>query len=298
MLKDLLAGALRAQIAAYITAENPLPTAVESWLTELALLQNVPFNNLVTDEQLLPSETLRLFYLDKNWTDAAMDGALSIGIHSERDSLLQEAVNDLIRKQTARNLATVTQEIGDTKTFSGVGTMSGLLMRSAIVTNYKGLEINAFADTDGTQPLRTLRMQRLAADVLLVLFESVPALIEFKSPSENRTLSLAAKVVTLRRIEGEVGAATGETLKIESSEFKNSQKRVLNIGKLQQKMAKALQKNELSPAEFGLQLMQSPKVFQLLNDDLTQVTARATAQEIVIDAAADKAKLLEYLKGE
>ena len=39
----------------------------------------VPFGDLVADAELLPAESIRFFYLDRAWTDALVQGVLSVG---------------------------------------------------------------------------------------------------------------------------------------------------------------------------------------------------------------------------
>lgn len=60
------------------TLEN-LPDEVNSFLEELDALHHVPFHYLVPEPEMLPSESLKFFYLDRNWTRALRAGALSIG---------------------------------------------------------------------------------------------------------------------------------------------------------------------------------------------------------------------------
>ena len=284
-LTNLLKGELTEQIAAYINSENPFPESIIDWLAQLVLLHHIPFNNLVADENLLPNESLRLFYLDKNWTNALLDGALSIGIHSERDLMLQQAMNDIIRRATNKKLSTQTADNQAVQ----LGTISGLLMRSAIVSNYKGLEINAF-EADET-PVNTLRMQRLASNILFVLFDTVPTKIEIKAPSESQILAIVNHEIPLRQLENEVGKITDTVFKVENAHFKNVEKRVLNITALQQAIATKLGKNQLSPSEFAIQLVKSPKIFQLVNDDVFIPKSR----EAIIETTLDKQLIFNKL---
>jgi hypothetical protein len=276
-LTNLLKGELTDQIAAYINSENPFPETIINWLAQLVLLQHIPFNNLVADESLLPNESLRLFYLDKNWTNALLDGALSIGIHSERDLMLQQAMNDIIRQETNKKLAPQTT---DNQAIQ-LGTISGLIIRSSIISNYKGLEIMAFDHEEA--PVNTLRMQRLAANILFVLFDTVPTKIEIKAPSESKILAIINNEIPLRQLENEVGKITDTVLKVEASHFRNTEKRVLDISALQQSIATKLGKKQLSPSEFGIQLMQSPKVFQLVNEDIELLKSREAIVETTLD---------------
>ena len=280
-LTKLLKGELTNEIANYIKSENPFPETMINWLAELVLLHQVPFNNLIADEKLLPNESLRLFYLDKNWTNALLDGALSIGIHSERDILLQQAMNDIIRTETNKKLVT--------DSTVQLGTIAGLIMRSSIVSNYKGLEIAGF-EHDGN-PVKTLRIERLAANILFVLFDTVPTKVEIKAPSESQVLAIVNNEIPTRQIETEVGKFTGETVFLNDSHFRNKEKRVLNIAALQQTLAQQLNKNELSPAEFGMQLIKSPKVFQLVNENIKMVISR----EVIIEKEADKKLIFNKL---
>ena len=55
------------------------PAEILKFLARLRMLEGVPFNNLVPDEELLPNESIRFFYLDRAWTDALVQGALSVG---------------------------------------------------------------------------------------------------------------------------------------------------------------------------------------------------------------------------
>lgn len=280
-LTNLLKGELTNEIANYIKSENPFPETMLNWLAELVLLHQVPFNNLIADENLLPNESLRLFYLDRNWTNAMLDGALSIGIHSERDILLQQAMNDIIRTETNKKLAT--------DSTVQLGTIAGLIMRSSIVSNYKGLEIAGFEHDKS--PVKTLRIERLAANILFVLFDTVPTKIEIKAPSESQVLAIVNNEIPTRQIDNEVGKFTGQTVSLNDSHFRNKEKRVLNISALQQTIAQQFSKNELSPSEFGIQLIKSPKVFELVNEDVEIVKSR----EAIVEKKADKQLIFNKL---
>ncbi|WP_180986005.1 hypothetical protein [Streptomyces sp. CB02959] len=53
---------------------------VTKWLDELVTLHRVPFEHLVPDPRMLPRESIRFFHIDPGWIQAAIDGALSIGV--------------------------------------------------------------------------------------------------------------------------------------------------------------------------------------------------------------------------
>ena len=76
-----------------------VPGAIRRALAELRLLHGVPFTYLVPDATLLPPESIRFFYLDRNWTDALVDGVLSIGTFTTAERLQLEALRQVIRDE-------------------------------------------------------------------------------------------------------------------------------------------------------------------------------------------------------
>src|SRR5882724_11094922 len=77
---------------------SALPEQMQSWLTDLCLLYGVPFHNLVIDDRMLPPESIRFFYIDRNWIEALVDGVFSVGVHSSRNTSLIQIVIQAIRK--------------------------------------------------------------------------------------------------------------------------------------------------------------------------------------------------------
>ncbi|KAL2126961.1 hypothetical protein VTI74DRAFT_11554 [Chaetomium olivicolor] len=58
---------------------------VFQFIMDLYYLINVPSHYLLTDQSLLPPESLRFFFIDQNWICALVDGALSLGNHGGTD---------------------------------------------------------------------------------------------------------------------------------------------------------------------------------------------------------------------
>jgi len=81
-----------------------VPKDVRNFLGRLSLLQGIPWYYLLPDERYLPKQSaenlpvekgsLRLFWLDKEWIECLLDGALSVGTDSEdsRKLLLAKAM--------------------------------------------------------------------------------------------------------------------------------------------------------------------------------------------------------------
>lgn len=65
----------------YSLPENPDYALVYSWIMDKLHLGNVPAHYLIPGPDFLPDKSLRLFHFDANWTDALIDGALSLANH-------------------------------------------------------------------------------------------------------------------------------------------------------------------------------------------------------------------------
>ncbi|MEL6862765.1 MAG: hypothetical protein AAFP19_00030 [Bacteroidota bacterium] len=166
-----------------------LPESEKQWLQNLALLYGVPFDNLVANSSLLPPESIRFFYLDDNWINSLLDGALSIGVQDSRDVSNQLAEQPVIKLQARRDRQKVRYQILGSlppANLAAEQVAAGFLMRSEVVWGWPGLEVVGYDNTAGTgTPIPLLRMDRLAPDVLLVLFQSPPQRINLSEPKEG-----------------------------------------------------------------------------------------------------------------
>jgi hypothetical protein len=178
-------------------------TALAGWLARRYLLEGVPFDALVPHAALLPPESVRFFYVDANWLDALADGAMSIGIQSGRDRELNSAMKPHVRTamraavSRARPARLAALATGDPLALTPPPPAlpaAGMLMRSAAVSGWPGLEVRAFgrytADSGEPEPdigttIAALRIDRLAADILLVLWPQVPTLVTLDEPGEG-----------------------------------------------------------------------------------------------------------------
>lgn len=170
----------------------PLPSTVQTWLNELAHLQHVPFNYLVANEQMLPSESIRFFAVDSRWCAALLDGAFSVGRVLSSDAQTDQPVVQ------AQQHNFFSQPI------------SGFLLRSHVVEGWPRLQVEGYDSvpsdvnitTVGT-PLPVLRMERLAPDILLCLFvgnvqtvdlHEVPETVHFGVSYDPETLYTACNL--------------------------------------------------------------------------------------------------------
>ncbi|KAF7550125.1 hypothetical protein G7Z17_g5929 [Cylindrodendrum hubeiense] len=88
----------------YDETNNPQSSdwmTVLSWLVDRMFLAGVPAHCLLPDPTYLQPENLRFFHIDKNWVDALIDGALSLGNHFGTDEdrvAIKKALNDYINR--------------------------------------------------------------------------------------------------------------------------------------------------------------------------------------------------------
>lgn len=187
---------------------SSIPVEVIDWLARLRLLHGVPFAYLVPDADLLPPESIRFFYLDRDWTDAAVEGALSAaGAYSQvrssavaMDRGTRQALDQRERNVSPHLEAAVALPHGVHRQPSGgpvtaaeghVGqvpydtvsgpaeVVTGFLLRSRAVSGWPGIQVRGLRD--GAE-LDLLRVERLAPAVLLVLFDGVPDEVQVEEP--------------------------------------------------------------------------------------------------------------------
>ncbi|PVH74475.1 hypothetical protein DL98DRAFT_604453 [Cadophora sp. DSE1049] len=153
---------------------------------------------LISDPSFLPAETLRFFYIDKNWTEALMDGALSLANH-----WADEAKVDFCRSAIKKEINTFLNEPMEGLGYKQQISAYGFLMRSRVLSQFPDLTVSAtFAKTvkisDDAKPKAPILIQRtLADDVMLVLFD--PAHPELKSlrftlPPHQQSFSIGTEI--------------------------------------------------------------------------------------------------------
>ncbi|MDH4116977.1 MAG: hypothetical protein OEW30_06235 [Acidimicrobiia bacterium] len=172
-------------------ADGAVPPAVENWLARLSLLYGVPFEHLVPDATMLPIESIRFFYIDANWIEAMVDGAFSVGVHSQRDVRFHRLLRPAVRRATQVAAGKLRRDLrGEATTPEAAATdvrvRGGFLMRSEIVAGWPGLEVAGYASSDSSgTPIEILRLDRLAPDLLLCIFAEVPVLVVINEPPEG-----------------------------------------------------------------------------------------------------------------
>jgi hypothetical protein len=182
-------------------ADDPDAQSVAAWLGDLCLLDGVPFNHLVADARMLPAETVRWFYLDPVWIAAMIDGALTVGLATSEESAVQDALTaQLATMAQASALAARATALGQPPPAPCTGPMSGLLIRSALATGWPGLTISGTANRD---PVATLRLDVIAPNVFICLFNGVPDTVTLEQPHEGLAFGVDdAGAIVMRTVDG------------------------------------------------------------------------------------------------
>jgi hypothetical protein len=177
-------------------AADLIPDELREWLVRLRLLHDVPFAYFVADTQLLPEESIRWFYVDRRWTDALVQGALSVGTVNTDDRLQLTDRYDEIRDALDTAERNVRRRDDDPLLAGTAGPISGFILRSRAVSGWPGLHVRAFKEEpiegDGfdfpdnhPKRMRLLRLERLAPAVLLCLFDGIPKEVHIQEPRQG-----------------------------------------------------------------------------------------------------------------
>ena len=252
-----------------------IDSPVVDYLAKLWFFETVPYSALVPDGALLPIESFRAFYVDRNWQQALIQGALSTGVTSSREQAFQQVLRSTLLEQIETHaLEHRNRLLGRLGAEVDTGLqMSGCLLRSAAVSGWPGLEIRAFqggattplkADQRapalaGTVPLPPARLTRLGPQVMLGVFNGVADWIEIDEPREGLHFGVdPGNKVYLRNLSGaetgqEIGADSFVTATIDTAT------RVLDLTDLVGKLQTALGVEGFGPADFALEMIQVPE---------------------------------------
>lgn len=271
-----------------------VPPDVVRFLARLRLLEGVPFNYLVPDATMLPLETIRFFHVDRNWLDALVDGALSVGTVNSADREQLAALHPVIRAEvdTAERMVRMKDSDVPAADTSGrpigvAGEMTGFLMRSKLVSGWPAMHVRAYStdtreddqtisDMD-TSPdrVRLLRMERLAPAVMLVLFDGVPAVVHIEEPRSgiqfgvrlNATGNTARAVLPIRDVRApndgflETPGGQDRTVRVP---FRKGSPGVINMVELSRRLTTAAGtgvtggSGGVDSAEFAMELLRFP----------------------------------------
>lgn len=269
----------RATARAFVTGSaegsSAPPETITAWLARLGLLYGVPFEYLVPDYRMLPPESIRWGFLDENWTALAIDGAMAVG----RSNTATASVDPDMRAAVNRALPTARSGVRPTLRRAAVpaqaavgGTVTVMLIRSAVVGGYPGMEIRGL-DSHG-QDVELLRYDHLAKDVAIAMFAELPATVELLEPPEGLHFGVrelnGAMTTLLRSLQpatlGQQVTSGGTAVTVTLPPRSNSASNVLDVVASMNNLVAALQQYDgftgtsLSPADMAIELVRAAGV--------------------------------------
>jgi hypothetical protein len=257
-----------------------MPDDVARFLARLVLLGGVPFNNLVADARMLPAESIRFFFIDHNWMDALIGGALSIADLDDAHGALVRALRPSALARSRAQARSHRLRLRALRRGEPLPALplepaepywSGFLLRSAAVSNWPDLTVAAFADGEGKAPLPLLRVEAVSPSILVVIAEGVAARFEIAEPAQDLHFGLqdgaasATWQVALRGLGHgiPVGDPTGDRVDVPMRRD-SGDRRVIDVRGLREQLGGALeaayarhhaQPPALGPAAFALELI-------------------------------------------
>lgn len=187
-----------ARLASALAATPPTPEPavigtdqeqIINWLTQVHRLKGVPFNYLVPDIGMLPTESIRFFQIDNNWMEALIDGAFSLGFCGVTDTAGRARLTPLRTAAAARARSGSRRQAaerapGPAPMPTAPEVLSGFLLRSALVAGWPGMEVRAYSDALGAVPLDLVRLEIVGPSMLLCIVAGNCACVDIQESSE------------------------------------------------------------------------------------------------------------------
>ena len=234
---------------------------IRDFINGLYMLDGVPVGALIADRQLLPPETLKIFYLDHNWIEAMVDGVLSIGRSCSSDLMHDRAVLPKLKENGRLHSANV-RSVQYDKLFESSDNgecRMGFLLRSQLVEGWPGIEISCYR---GDGELNIMKLEHIGTSILFCIVDGILDKITLTEPVESLFFGfeesegeLVKQLVSLK--EGEIGRDINASVPLV---FRDEEKGLLNIKALAQNMQQELTKagkgsTHFSALEFALQMI-------------------------------------------
>ncbi|MBM7166948.1 hypothetical protein JQK87_00605 [Streptomyces sp. G44] len=159
---------------------------VTAWLDALRRLEMLSLSHLVPDPRALPAESIRFAYLDPAWVQAAVDGALSVGVGHALDA-----------------------DLNALATGGGPVPKCAVLINSSLVPNWPHIIITAYVGNRAVEPVRDVVY---GTEIQLRLYPEVIDRFELAEPPRGLCFGLSdIGTIELREISGNrIGHPMGE----------------------------------------------------------------------------------------
>ncbi|KAF8457873.1 hypothetical protein BDZ91DRAFT_837736 [Kalaharituber pfeilii] len=164
---------------------------VLDWVLNKMFLYNIPAHYLIADPTYLAPETLRFFHIDRNWIDALIDGALSLGNHLDGVDEVRKTIHGMIDAYV--NPGPQVQPKPQIPTY-------GFLLHSETVTKYPDLKVEVVINgAHEHNPILRHDNLDVTKGVMLCLFDQLPGnpgltSITFTQPPHQQSFIAGAEL--------------------------------------------------------------------------------------------------------
>ncbi|KAF5644978.1 uncharacterized protein FTJAE_2602 [Fusarium tjaetaba] len=170
---------------------------VIKWVLDKMYLYSVPAQYLTTDPSHLPSESLRFFHVDRNWTDALVDGALSLGNHLSGPDNVRVVIHKMIEDFLFPPPSDQEEVVAPPPQFP----VYGFLLHSCAVTQYPDLKVSVELAGVTQQMSPIIRHENLdtVRGIMLCLLDHAPgnpglASVTFTQPPHQQSFIAGAEL--------------------------------------------------------------------------------------------------------
>lgn len=249
-------------------ATERFPESVLELLKEVSLFYHVPAAYLFPLPDMQEEDSLDFFQVDYNWVIALLDGVCSVGrnasIDYSHDTEMLVKIYDRISEENVK----VRPALQGKENLDICGkvpkVISGFLLNSVLVENFRGLEFRAYDEREGGEPLRALRIETLGSRLLLGIFQGEIKRLEIAMPPEGLHFGFLAEggilKKTIRDIDnGKLREKQAEIVR------KPKKERIIDVKASARNLKEKAGLSQMTSAEFALEMIQNAQtgVFQI-----------------------------------
>lgn len=242
-----------------LTSET-FPGPVLDLLKEASLFYHVPAAYLFPVPDMLKPDSLNFFQTDHNWVLAMLDGICSVGRNASIDySHDTEMITEIYRRALEEN-EQVRMKLQEKEIANTNGeipeVISGFLLNSDLVENFRGLEFRAYSRREGGEPLTALRIETLGRRLLLGIFKGEIRRLEIAQPPEGLHFGFLTEDGLLKKTVRDIDEGRLSDRQAELT-WKSKEDRVIDVKASAQSLKETAGLDRMTSAEFALEMIQN-----------------------------------------
>lgn len=246
------------------------PEAVLDLLKEASLFYHVPAAYLFPAPDMMKPDSLNFFQVDHNWVLAMLDGICSVGRNASIDYSHDTEMIAAIYRQALKENEQVRLKLQGKETSETdgeeVGIISGFLLNSVLVENFRGLEFRAYDQPEGGELLTALRIETLGRQLLLGIFKGEIKRLEIAQAPEGLHFGFLTEDGVIKKTVRDIeeGKLTGEQAELS---WKSKEDRVIDVKASAESIRKTAGLDRMTSAEFALEMIQNAQTGVFTMDD-------------------------------